>query len=257
MDVTRLKPSPAGFNQCPVCAYAQAGTAELCFSCSLTTTEPVPDPCCPTCSGPIVPIFGCENPVCNFDDRFYGRVWALAMRTGPMDQSIKTYKYGGKQTAWALIFARLLLGYLDANAAEISRFDMIVASPTFTGAGATRDWDHTGAIIEAAAREAAGRWPFDTRDPSAIIQIAATVRFVDKKSWKARRELAEGEFAASLSVPRPVKTRNKRILVFDDIYTDGLRLREVARALIERGGASEVSEIVLARSKFKQKGASQ
>lgn len=252
MDVAQLKPPPSGFNKCPVCAYARAGTPEICFSCSLLTTELVPAARCPTCSGPKEQWIACANPICDFDDRIYTNVWALAMRSGPMDAAIKKYKYGGKQTAWALIFARLLLGFLDANAKVFAGFDLIAASPTFIGTGATRTWDHTGAIIEALAGEAGGRWPVDHRNPPIVIQTSPTTPFVKAGGWKKRRELAEGDFAASLAVPDIARTKGKRLLIVDDIYTDGLRLREVARALIERGQAVEVSELVLARSKFKK-----
>ena len=43
--------------------------------------------------------------------------------------------------------------------------------------------------------------------------------------------------------------RGKRILVYDDVYTEGLTLREVARSLRD-AGAVEVSEVVLARQPY-------
>ena len=47
----------------------------------------------------------------------------------------------------------------------------------------------------------------------------------------------------------PDLVRGKRILVYDDVYTEGLTLREVARSLRD-AGAIEVSEIVLAREPY-------
>ena len=49
--------------------------------------------------------------------------------------------------------------------------------------------------------------------------------------------------------PDPELVRGKRILVYDDVYTEGLTLREVARAL-RNAGAVEVSEVVLARQPY-------
>jgi predicted amidophosphoribosyltransferase len=47
-------------------------------------------------------------------------------------------------------------------------------------------------------------------------------------------------------VPDPARVAGERVLVFDDVYTEGLTILEVARAL-RLAGAAEVSQIVLAR----------
>ena len=48
---------------------------------------------------------------------------------------------------------------------------------------------------------------------------------------------------------KPAIVRGKRVLVYDDVYTEGLTPREVARALLG-AGAVEVAEIVLARQPY-------
>lgn len=50
-------------------------------------------------------------------------------------------------------------------------------------------------------------------------------------------------------VPDPQAVAGRRILVFDDVLTDGFTIREVARRLRE-AGAAEVSEVVLAPQPF-------
>jgi predicted amidophosphoribosyltransferase len=51
----------------------------------------------------------------------------------------------------------------------------------------------------------------------------------------------------ALRIPNPSLTRGKRILVVDDVFTEGLNLNEVARALRKDGGAKEVCGLTLAR----------
>jgi hypothetical protein len=62
---------------------------------------------------------------------------------------------------WAGIFGRVLLGYLNAHEAVFDRYDVIIPSPTYVGEGG-RAFDHTGLVIERAAFEDDGTWPFET-----------------------------------------------------------------------------------------------
>ena len=56
-------------------------------------------------------------------------------------------------------------------------------------------------------------------------------------TYRERRDIAEGPLRAALRVTRDV--RGMRVLVYDDVFTDGLTLNEVARTL-RRAGATEV-----------------
>ncbi len=50
-------------------------------------------------------------------------------------------------------------------------------------------------------------------------------------------------------IPRASMVRDKRILVYDDVHTEGLTPREMARSLRD-AGAREVPEIVVARQSY-------
>jgi hypothetical protein len=65
---------------------------------------------------------------------------------------------------------------------------------------------------------------------------------------QARRRIAEGELRAALAVPEPERVAGRRVLVFDDVYSEGFSLREMARAL-RQAGAVEVAGLVLAPAK--------
>jgi predicted amidophosphoribosyltransferase len=242
---TAPRPKPAGFGNCAQCAYLAGGPADTCFTCARGSFDRLADDRCELCELALKGDGECGNPLCkrSEEERFFRWVWAISMRTGALRRAIDRYKVDGK-TAWALIFGRVLLGYLNAHAAVFERYDLIVPSPTFVGEGG-RGFDHTGMVIEWAQAEDDGTWPFMT---GVIEKTVATTPFRGR-SWQRRREIAETELRQALAVPDPDLVAGKRMLVYDDVYTEGLTLREVARAL-RSAGAIEVSEIVLARQPF-------
>lgn len=239
------RPQPAGFGNCVRCPYLVSGPAKVCFDCARSSFERLAKNRCELCELALGPDGSCGNPLCGWeeDGRFFKWVWAISMRTGPLRRAIDRYKVDGKQ-AWAGIFGRVLLGYLNANDTVFQRYDLIVPSPTWVGEGG-RAFDHTGLVIERAIAEDDGTWPFQT---GTVQKTAATTPFRGK-TWKSRYDIAEHELRPALTVPDPDLVRGKRILVYDDVYTEGLTLREVARAL-RSAGAREVSEIVLARQPY-------
>jgi len=109
-----------------------------------------------------------------------------------------------------------------------------------------RSFDHTRKIVEAAAIEEPIKWPFAY---DLIVKDHATERFVGK-NWQQRKAIAEGPLRDALRVPDPDVIEGKRILIVDDVFTEGFTIREVAKALLD-AGADEVSEIVLAREPWK------
>jgi predicted amidophosphoribosyltransferase len=168
------------------------------------------------------------------------------MRTGEMRTAISRYKYN-ERIGWAGIFGRILVGFLDEHRDEFSGFDAITPSPSYVGTGATRTFDHTRQIVEAAQIEEPIAWPFAF---DVIVKTAPTRAMVSSSGWQGRREISEGELRESLRVPDPGSVAGKRILIVDDVFTEGFTIREVARAL-RAAGAVTVSEIVLAREPWK------
>ncbi len=127
-------PAPAGFGNCARCAYAQTGSAAICFSCAFSTFERLAPNRCDVCELPLKADGSCGNPVCSWseEDRGFTWVWAMSMRTGGLSQAIDRYKVEGK-TGWAWIFGRVLVGYLNANRDIFDRYELIISSPTFVG----------------------------------------------------------------------------------------------------------------------------
>lgn len=241
-DLDSLQTPPAGFGRCGSCAYLQTGSADICFACASRELDPLPENRCLVCEQELNDDGSCPNMVCIFDDRYFNTVWAISTLTGTLERAIWAYKGDRQQHGWAAIFGRVLVGFLDQQ--ELDWFDLIVASPTFVGEGG-RAWDHTGAVIDAADVEDGDRYSFDAGEPRAIVQTAPTRPFKGL-GWRERKSEAEGPLRRALEVPEPSWVEGARILVYDDVFTEGFRTREVARTLLQ-AGAAEVSEVVLAR----------
>ena len=245
IDLRKLDRPPAGFGACVECAYRDTGSAPICFACASEYTEPLASARCDVC-GQALPADGrCANPVCHFDDRYFTRVWAISMRTGQMRAAISRYKYDGRW-GWAAIFGRILVGFLSENRATFDAYDLIAPSPTYLGPESERSFDHTRRIVEAAEIEEPIAWPFAY---DVIAKTTVTEPMVGH-TWRQRKTIAEGQLRAALKVTSPSAVAGKRILIVDDVFTEGFTIREVARALI-CDGAAEVAEIVLAREPWK------
>ncbi len=249
VDVTRLRPLPAGFGQCAKCAYRLTGPAEICYGCALLTIRVAGgDGACTICDHPLHTDGSCHNPTCARSDRAFGWNWAIGYREGVLKDRLGRYKFGGAD-GWALIFGRMLVGFLDEHRSSFEGFDLIVANPSYTGLGAERGWDHTRLIVEAAAEAGQDRWPFDLQNPAVIIKTARTSPLRQVARYQRRREVAETEIRAALAVPDPARVSTKKVLVFDDVFTDGLTLQEVASALLSSGVAL-VCGVSIARSVY-------
>lgn len=116
----------------------------------------------------------CGNPLCNRSDRRFSRNFAISMRTGQLKAAINRYKYEG-QWGWALIFGRVVAGFLEEQGSLFREFDVITASPTYVGPDG-RSFDHTRRVLERAAAEVplGTAWPFDITGEPLIVKTAPT-----------------------------------------------------------------------------------
>ena len=256
LNLANLKPPPVGFGKCGYCPYREAGPAALCFACARQTIGDLSARKCNTCDLPMEKDdVECSNPLCSFDDRWFTWNYAVAMKSGSLDAAIKRYKFDNKK-GWADIFARILVGFFEDQRNVFEGFNLIVASPSYVSkddSSKGRDWNHTRLVLEKAHVESRGEWPFDVdlAEP-AIIKTVPTPRMTNN-SWKQRHQIAKNELRPSLHIPDITRTKGKTILVYDDVFTDGHTLNEVARCLIKDGGAVEVCGVTLARQPWRKK----
>jgi predicted amidophosphoribosyltransferase len=239
---------PVVFPGCRRCAHRSAGPAALCLACAAGRLQlPGPD-ACPVCSQRMPAGGACANSLCRSPRRRVGRIRAIAYQSGPLRQAINAYKYRGARD-WAAIFGRLLLAWLDTEAAADPP-DLIVANPSFVGPGG-QPFAHTEVVLAAAAAQAQGssRLRFDTGSPAAVIKTGPTLSSADSQAWS--KHASGTELRDVLRVPAPGRTAGRYVLVYDDICTTGSQLDAVAGCLLDQGGAARVDAVVLARAPWR------
>lgn len=235
--------SPLGFPRCPSCYWLRAGSADVCFKCASSVLTTRKGPRCRICSQQLQPDGRCRNFICGWDDLRVGSVSSIAVYTAPLSLAITALKYEGK-TGWALIFGRLVHGWLNQNLRP-DDVDLIIPNPTFSEPGLPAR-QHTELVISAAAEDdVLHRWPFD-RSPWAVTKSRATTRSASKR-WRDKRDAARDH--ADALVVQNSRVAGKRILVFDDVCTTLCQQEYVARTLVQ-AGAAKVDGLVLARGEF-------
>jgi predicted amidophosphoribosyltransferase len=238
---------PLGFPQCQKCPYVRVGPAWICTECASKALEQIVRKACPICSQMLADDGSCPNWLCDDAGRQIERIDAIAYLSGELRAKIHRYKYEGK-TGWSLVFGRLLLGWLEAHAAEY-RPDLIVANPTYLAPGAAGP-GHVEMILRSVAKEdVLGTWPFDLADPAAIVKTGPTEKSAGRTAAAKRR--SGQELRALLRIPDPQRTTGLDILVFDDVCTTGSQLDAVAACLLDEGGAARVRGLVLARAPWR------
>lgn len=191
----------------------------------------------------------CANALCTYrpHDRWFEWSRPVAMLSGTLHDKIKLYKYPPYRKGWGTIFGRIIAGHLDSNTELYGDFDWIIPTPAYLGGGAERDFDHVLLMLERAERESSLHWPIRLTN-ALVARTAAVTSMVTARTYRRRRQVAESELRPALRVLVPDEVRAKRILVVDDIFTDGLSLNEVARALRLQGRAQAVCGLTLART---------
>jgi predicted amidophosphoribosyltransferase len=246
MSVPSSKPEPAGFGHCGECAYFQTGSTSICYRCACAGMEPLAKHRCEICDQITDSDLICGNPLCgrDIDKRGFTCVFAIAMKTGVLDNALKDYKYRNRW-GWGVIFGRVVVGYLNANPDIFRRFDLIIPSPTYTDTGGCKT-DHTADVLHRAQVEDKS-WPFRF---DIMSRALATDRLAGVERFGDRAVLAETQIRDALHVDKPRAVGQKAVLVYDDVFTDGLTMREVAYKL-KAADARLVVGLVLARQPFR------
>jgi predicted amidophosphoribosyltransferase len=233
---------PAGFPRCDRCPYRALDRPDVCLECVAPgSLARQPRFVCGVCEQTTGSDGRCGNDLCGRGDRWFSLVRTIAPHAASLRSAIAEYKYRNRR-GWAGVFARLVVGYLDERTPWSDRYDLVTGVPVYTGPGANRSWDHVGLILAEAARLAGPRWPFER---GVVTKTAETTPMAGLGLWR-RRVFAEGELRRALVVPDKDRVASRRILVIDDVFTEGSTLREVARAL-RLSGAMEVAGLALAR----------
>ncbi len=245
-DLRLLDPPPGGFADCTRCHYWHTGTPSICFPCANGAAAPAMASgiglVCSVCGQQAQPDGQCPNAVCRLEDRWFSRLYTVSEQPEQMWSAIWHYKYD-EDRRWASVLARTLVGFLQQHRSELSSYDVITPCALYVGPQANRLWDHLRLIVDA-AEELDPMWPFAC---DVMTKVRPTGRFLGL-SPQERRQIGEGELRDALQVLDPARVEGRRVIVFDDVYSEGYSMREMARAL-RLTGATEVAGLVLARRK--------
>ena len=196
---------------------------------------------CPVCGQSLRSPGPCPNRWCGRADRGFSVAFAVGVHQGALRRAIVDYKYRGRRQ-WAEVFARLMAAHLAAHATWFEEFDILAAMPAWLGPGSRRTWDPVGEILGRLGALVEPGWDVV---PGAVVKREETPA-MSGRSRIDRLAIASGPLRRSLLVPEPPAVAGARVVVVDDVLTEGSSLREVARAL-RRAGAREVAGLVLAR----------
>ena len=188
---------------------------------------------CSVCGQGLASRGTCPNRWCRRSDRGFSVVFAVGVHDGALRHAVLRYKYQ-RELWWAGVFARLFADYLLSHATWFEEFDLLVPAPAYAGPAARRDWDPVGEI---AARLRPLVEPLWDTAIGAVAKRAETPA-MQGRGWAARQAIASGALRRALVIPAPPVVAGARVLVLDDVLTEGSTLREIARALRRAGARS-------------------
>jgi predicted amidophosphoribosyltransferase len=234
---------PPGIPNCPTCPYRGQGASATCIACAMSSVPPLTGRRCPICAQQITAA-GCRNDVCALpaDQRGFTSVAAISVDSTPLAETIRKYKYGG-DSGWGYTFGRLVLGWLNRNAATARSYTHILANPSYLH---RQPYRHIERMLSIAATEDVHRrWPIY---PNALIKPEETPRSAGQS--RRAKAIAAQQHADALILADPPDAppplNNATILLVDDIFTTGTQLDAVGRRLLD-SGATRVDGLVLAR----------
>jgi predicted amidophosphoribosyltransferase len=168
-------------------------------------------------------------------------VFAVGAHQGALRHAVLRYKYG-RELWWAGVFAGLFADYLGGHSTWFEDFDLLIPTPSYTGPGARRSWDPVGEIAFRLRPLVEPLWDLAL----GAVEKRAETPAMQGRPWAERQRIASGPLRRSLAVPDRRRVAGARVLVLDDVLTEGSTLREVARVL-RQAGAREIAGLVLAR----------
>ena len=237
-----VPPDRNNFPECPICPYLLRDSWDVCSSCVSERHLPVANPC-PICSQDEGAV-SCQNSFCQgTEPRYFDNIYAITMNEGELQEKIRRYKYQNEvhcDTVWSIIFARMLIGYLEESR-NPNAVDIIIPNPS------NPDRNHIEIIHRRAAELSSGsRWNFDPVDDPAVVKMYNTPPSVGRN--RRGRKHAARQHANALGLMHADRIRDKRVVVLDDICSTCHQLNEVARRL-KQWDANKVYGMVLARNR--------
>ncbi|WP_234313137.1 MULTISPECIES: ComF family protein [unclassified Streptomyces] len=175
-------------------------------------------------------------------ERGFSRVDAVAMYSGALRDKIHKLKYEGK-SGWAMIFGRLLVGWMESHPGQMQGVDYVVGNPTHAS---RQPIQHIEAIMDAAYTEDVTRaFPLSPPGAHLLVKHTETPRSASR-TLDGKRAAAVAHAAALTWTGKAGDIKGATILLVDDVFTSGSQLQHLALRL-RAAGAADIHGLVLAR----------
>jgi predicted amidophosphoribosyltransferase len=185
----------------------------------------------------------CPNRWCQRADRGWSVVHGVGCYHGDLRHAVMAYKYR-HQLERGIELAALLARHVRDHPTWFEEYDLITPVPSYLGPGRRRSWDPVGRLAQELGLQLGRHWEVHS---GLVVKLAETPPMSGRSRWE-RSRIAEGPLRRALR-PGVTDLSGARVLVVDDVFTEGSTLREVARVL--RGiGAEEVAGLVVARPEW-------
>ena len=225
--------------RCAACNSFVPEDRAFCESCELSVAAV--EQSCHGCGLPHMDDGGSEGSRCHGCQAKplpFSRVWTVLAYGGATTQAILHLKHGRRRHLARPLGALLLPAVTAAIEGGVNALCPVPLHPRRLrqrGFNQALDLLH---VAERLARPPAAR-------PLVVPDGLRRIRDTPALGWESpasRRRIVAGAFA----VDRPEWTKNRRILLVDDVMTTGATLSECTRVLL-RAGAAEVQVVALAR----------
>ncbi|WP_404200231.1 ComF family protein [Streptomyces tauricus] len=164
------------------------------------------------------------------------------MYSGALKDKIHKLKYEGK-SGWAMIFGRLLVGWMESHPEQMHDIDYVVGNPTHPG---RQPLQHIEAIMDAAYTEdVTHAFPLSPPGAHRLTKTTETPRSANR-TLEEKRAAASAHATALNWTGDTDDIKGATILLVDDVFTSGSQLQHVALRL-RASGAADVQGLVLAR----------
>jgi predicted amidophosphoribosyltransferase len=159
----------------------------------------------------------CANRLCALPvaQRGFSRVDAVAVYSGALKDKIHQLKYDGAY-GWAMIFGRLLVGWMESHPEQMRGVDHVVGNPTHTG---RQPFQHIEAIMDAAYTEDVTRaFPLSPLGGHRLVKGRETPRSANR-SLDDKRAAAAAHAAALTWTGDTRDIKGATIVLVDDVFT--------------------------------------
>ncbi|WP_462137205.1 double zinc ribbon domain-containing protein [Candidatus Mycalebacterium sp.] len=215
-------PDLSGF-LCPACAegFVFLSPPDICSLCGNPLAENHSKSLCGSCVA---------------SQRHFSIARSIVLFSGPAARAAKNFKYGGRFSLGP-VFSSLVVDFFPSDFGD---FEVVVPVPLHLRRIREREFNQS-AVISSKVTSRLGK----EHAPFALQRVVDTTSQASFSKSRDRKANVRGTFAITDAGKKAVE--NKKVLLFDDIFTTGSTVDECSTVLLS-GGAAEVKVLTVFRT---------